>query len=110
MKASNRRGLAYILLLATWIAVFPPDSPQVQADPNAQVQSETIVVDTHAATRPFPHYWERMFGSRGPILSLRDSYRRDLRTVKHATAFEYIRFHAIFHDEVGVPPLERGSP
>ncbi len=36
------------------------------------------------------------------ILSLRDSYRRDLREVKQATGFEYIRFHAIFHDEVGV--------
>ncbi|MGC1580213.1 MAG: hypothetical protein WA766_01955, partial [Candidatus Acidiferrales bacterium] len=36
------------------------------------------------------------------ILSLRDSYRRDLREVKQATGFEYIRFHAIFHDEAGV--------
>ena len=26
----------------------------------------------------------------------------DLREVKDATGFEYIRFHAIFHDEVGV--------
>ncbi len=43
-----------------------------------------------------------MFGSGRAILSLRDSYRRDLRQVKQATGFEYIRFHAIFHDEVGV--------
>lgn len=43
-----------------------------------------------------------MFGSGRAILSLRDSYRRDLRLVKVATDFEYIRFHAIFHDEVGV--------
>ncbi len=43
-----------------------------------------------------------MFGSGRAILSLRESYRRDLRTVKDATDFEYIRFHAIFHDEVGV--------
>ena len=43
-----------------------------------------------------------MFGSGRAILSLRDSYRRDLREVKEATDFRYIRFHAIFHDEVGV--------
>ena len=43
-----------------------------------------------------------MFGSGRAILSLRDSYRRDLREVKQITGFEYVRFHAIFHDEVGV--------
>lgn len=43
-----------------------------------------------------------MFGSGRAILSLRDQYRRDLREVKDATGFQYIRFHAIFHDEVGL--------
>jgi len=43
-----------------------------------------------------------MFGSGRAILSLRESYRRDLREVKNATGFKYVRFHAIFHDEVGV--------
>src|SRR5260370_17343564 len=56
----------------------------------------------HAPTHPFPHYWERMFGSGRAILSLRDSYRRDLREVQKATGFEYVRFHAIFHDETGL--------
>jgi xylan 1,4-beta-xylosidase len=43
-----------------------------------------------------------MFGSGRAILSLRDSYRSDLREVKQATGFQYIRFHAIFDDETGV--------
>jgi xylan 1,4-beta-xylosidase len=43
-----------------------------------------------------------MFGSGRAILSLRDDYRRDLRAVKAITGFEYVRFHAIFHDEVGL--------
>jgi len=43
-----------------------------------------------------------MFGSGRAILSLRESYRRDLREVKQATGFEYVRFHAILHDEVGL--------
>ena len=65
-------------------------------------ESETIDVDPNAPSRPFPHFWEEMFGSGRAILSLRDSYRRDLREVKSVTDFEYVRFHAIFHDEVGV--------
>jgi xylan 1,4-beta-xylosidase len=67
-----------------------------------QAQDEKIVVNLQAPSHPFPHYWERMFGSGRAILSLRDSYRRDLREVENATGFEYIRFHAIFHDEVGL--------
>jgi len=67
-----------------------------------QVREETIRVNLQATSHPFPHYWEQMFGSGRAILSLRDSYRRDLREVKDATGFEYIRFHAIFHDEVGL--------
>jgi len=67
-----------------------------------QTSTDTVTVDAHAAGRPFPHFWERMFGSGRAILSLRDGYRRDLRDVKNITGLEYVRFHAIFHDEVGV--------
>ncbi len=67
-----------------------------------QVQDEKIEVNLQAPSHPFPHYWEQMFGSGRAILSLRDSYRRDLREVEKATGFGYIRFHAIFHDEVGL--------
>jgi xylan 1,4-beta-xylosidase len=75
---------------------------RAQVGTESAIQTETILVDTHAANRAFPHYWERMFGSGRASLSLRDSYRRDLRMVKDATGFEYVRFHAIFHDELGV--------
>jgi xylan 1,4-beta-xylosidase len=61
-----------------------------------------ITVDAAAPSHPFPHFWEHMFGSGRAILSLRQSYRDDLRSVKKITDFQYIRFHAIFDDEVGV--------
>lgn len=64
--------------------------------------ANVIEVDGSAPSHPFPHFWEQMFGSGRAILSLRDSYRRDLREVKQITDFRYVRFHAIFHDEVGV--------
>jgi xylan 1,4-beta-xylosidase len=66
-----------------------------------------LVIDAHAATTPFPHFWEQTFGSGRAILSLRQSYRDDLRTVKQATDFQSIRFHAIFHDEVGLYDPDR---
>jgi xylan 1,4-beta-xylosidase len=68
----------------------------------SQVLAETIEVDANAASHPFPHFWEKMFGSGRAILSLRESYRHDLRETKRITSFDYVRFHAIFHDEVGV--------
>ena len=73
----------------------------VQASP-AQVAPEEVAVDVVARGTPFPHYWEKMFGSGRAILSLRESYRRDLREMKRVTGFGYVRPHGIFLDEVGV--------
>jgi xylan 1,4-beta-xylosidase len=72
---------------------------------------EKIDIDAHAQTTPFPHFWEQMFGSGRAILTLRESYRNDLRAVKQVTDFRYVRFHAILHDEVGVyNEDEHGNP
>ena len=92
-----------MLQIVVWIAAaFPLEVAQAQGPAKSPFPAETIIVDTHAVSHAFPHYWERMFGSGRASLSLRESYRRDLRTVKDATGFEYIRFHAIFHDELGL--------
>jgi xylan 1,4-beta-xylosidase len=63
---------------------------------------ETIEIDAEAQAKPFPHFWEQMFGSGRAILSLRETYREDVRAVKKVADFRYVRFHAIFHDELGV--------
>jgi xylan 1,4-beta-xylosidase len=63
---------------------------------------EIITVDGNAPAHPLPHFWETMFGSGRAILTLRESYRSDLREVKEITDFEYVRFHAILLDDVGV--------
>ena len=34
----------------------------------AQVQKESVVVDSQAQSHPFPHFWEHMFGSGRAIL------------------------------------------
>jgi xylan 1,4-beta-xylosidase len=75
------------------------------AAPLAAQTREIITVDAGAPAQPFPHFWEHMFGSGRAVLSLRDSYREDLRTVRAATAVSYVRFHAVLHDEMGVYTL-----
>ena len=75
--------------------------------PLAAHSQERLTIDAHAATTPFPHFWEQTFGSGRAILSLRESYRKDLRTVKQATGFQSIRFHGIFMDEVGLYDPDR---
>lgn len=75
------------------------------------VAQETIDIDAQTPAKPFPHFWEQMFGSGRAILSLRESYRGDMRAVKKVADFKYVRFHAIFHDEVGVyNEDEHGNP
>ena len=81
----------FLLAPAAFVAGSTSDSPP------------TIVsVDTKAAGQPFPHFWERIFGSGRAPLALRDNYRQDLALVKAATGFEYVRFHSILHDDLGL--------
>jgi xylan 1,4-beta-xylosidase len=97
-----RRFLPGVALALLLVAVSFPTSQARQSANSSVLSSEILDIDAHAAARPFPHFWEEMFGSGRAILSLRENYRRDLREVKQATGLEYVRFHAIFHDEVGV--------
>src|SRR5271170_6566130 len=92
-----------IACLSTFLISLVAGGSTLQAEtPSGTQYSGVIQIDATAPARPFPHFWEKMFGSGRAILSLRDSYRHDLREVKQITGFEYVRFHAIFHDEVGV--------
>jgi len=83
------------------IALICACQPEILGQAGPASGAETIVIDTQAPAHPFPHYWEKMFGSGRAILSLRQSYRRDLKAVKRVTEFQYVRFHGIFDDDVG---------
>jgi xylan 1,4-beta-xylosidase len=93
-----KRFQSCVLSVIFLFAFVYPAAVQAQSAP----APETIEVNVNGPSHPFPHFWEQMFGSGRAILSLRDSYRTDLREVKSATDFKFIRFHAIFHDEVGL--------
>ena len=103
-----RSSVLAFILAAAWIAPFFLAQPLRSQN---QTPPEMVNVDLFAASHPFPHFWERMFGSGRAILSLRESYRRDLQDVQKITGLEYIRFHAILDDEVGVyDEDEHGAP
>jgi xylan 1,4-beta-xylosidase len=90
--------LGVTLLAVTLPASFAQQTPS----------SVTVVrVDSRAETTPFPHFWEQIFGSGRAILSLRQSYRDDIKTVKKVTDFQAVRFHGIFMDDVGLYDPDR---
>ncbi len=89
---------AFVVLCAfLFLATAHPAKSQKEHD-----STQTVRIDVNAPARPFPHFWEDMFGSGRAVLSLRDAYRQDLRGVRAITGFEYIRFHGIFDDDVGL--------
>lgn len=73
-----------------------------QPTPSTAASQEEITVNANAAAKPFPHFWEEMFGSGRAHLVMRADYQHDLRMVKRITDFRYVRFHAILDDENGV--------
>lgn len=103
MKVGMKTGIFFplLVLLAVAAVLGVPTLAQVQP----------VVIDASAPGTPFPHFWERMFGSGRAVLALRAAYQADLREVKGSTEFRYVRGHAILHDEVGVyDEDEHGKP
>ncbi len=94
MHRATLRSLAFALAGALCAGTFT-----AAAQTPAPIE---LTIDAHAPTTPFPHFWEKTFGSGRAILALRADYRQDLHTVKQATNFQSIRFHGIFDDEIGV--------
>src|SRR5579863_6229207 len=91
-----RRALPFFAAACFSLFIAHPNATHAQT-----TVAEAVEINPDAASHAFPHYWEKVFGSGRAILSLRDDYRHDLGEVKRITDFEYVRFHAIFHDEVG---------
>ena len=67
-------------------------------------QTQEIRIRANGPDHPFPHFWEQMYGSGRAVLALRDDYQaRSAQDEKETkTGIRYVRFHAIFHDEVGL--------
>lgn len=96
--------------LLAFLTMLLPATGMAQATASAS-DSVGIQVDAKAPGQPFPHFWEQMFGSGRAVLALRDDYRADLTAVRQATGFDYVRFHGILDDDVGLFQLGKsGQP
>jgi xylan 1,4-beta-xylosidase len=105
--------LRSLTVLGLVLAIAAPSIHSQETSPpsSSAPQTSTIHVDATSEGTPFPHFWEQIFGSGRAILSLREDYRDDLRTVKKTTGFQAVRFHGIFMDEVGLFDLDsNGKP
>ena len=89
--------LALLLVLARSGEVHAATGQAI--DPGA---AEHLLINAHARGRPFPHFWERMFGSGRAALVLRANYQRDLGIMRTSTDIAYVRFHGVLDRGVGL--------
>lgn len=99
--------------MKNWTALLPPRvhvfllltmlfMSAVGYSQSKSAEPQTIVIDASGATHPLPHFWEHMFGSGRAVLSMRLGYQNDLHQVKEVTGVQYIRFHGVLLDDMGV--------
>jgi xylan 1,4-beta-xylosidase len=106
MLCSYRKAAVAIAALVGFVAAVERAGAQSPAPPVIP-----IVIDGKAPAHPFPHFWEQMFGSGRAVLSLRASYRDDMREVKGVTDFRFVRFHGILDRGVGLYTVDgQGRP
>jgi xylan 1,4-beta-xylosidase len=99
-----------LLALMGLLIVMPAARVRATSAAPAAISNVHVNVDARSTGKPFPHFWEEMFGSGRAVLALRDDYRADLSQVKRATGFTYVRAHGILDDDVGVFRLDKGKP
>ena len=104
------RSLCKLLAVSSLLVILVPPVAAADAQPAARA-AVRIAIDGAAPAHAFPHFWEQMFGSGRAVLSLRASYRDDMRAVKAATGFRYVRFHGVLDRDVGVYTVDaQGRP
>lgn len=93
-----------VIVLASIVIVVshrPANAAEAGQSPEAG-EVEHLSIDARAPGRPFPHFWETLFGSGRAVLALRANYQRDLSAMRSATSIGYVRFHGLLDDDVGL--------
>jgi xylan 1,4-beta-xylosidase len=84
-------------------AVSPAQSPQ-----SPRNTPRTIELDLSRATTPVDRFFDLSVGSDYPGTLLRDDSQAQLKTAVDELGFRYIRFHAIFHDDLHTVVKQNG--
>lgn len=88
-------------------AAPPPQAPPPRAAPPGE---RTIRVDARGASTPRDRFAAFSIGSDYPGTLLREDSLAQLALVRRELGFEYVRFHAIFHDVLGTYRERGGEP
>ena len=102
------RAIAGMATAAGLLAVGACASGGPVADPGTAVR--VIVADASAETRPRDRMADLSVGSDYPGTLIREDSLAQLRIAREELGFRYIRFHAIFHDDMGVYREVDGRP
>lgn len=101
MKYTSVSFLSGVALLMSVAICF--QSGAVASSPSVSPADDTVIeIDATGQGRPFQHSWEQSFGSDRADMVLTESYLRNAETTKAATDFQYVRFHGIFADTMGI--------
>ncbi len=74
-----------------------------------QKPSRHIALDLENTSGPVDHFFDFSVGSDYPGTLIRPDSQAQLKTVVDELGFRYIRFHAIFHDVLGIVQVENGK-
>ena len=106
MRITVRRLMSAISGFSVTLS-FIATAAVAQSRADAASDRVSVTIQAKETGTPFPHFWEQIFGSGRAVLSLRQGYRDDVKTVKHVTDFQAVRFHGIFMDDVGLYDPDR---
>ena len=81
---SGKNSTRVALLFFGAVAVLVGGLFRAQTAAHSQTLAEAVEIDANAPSHAFPHFWEKMFGSERGIVTLRESYRNDLRETRVA--------------------------
>src|SRR4026209_275845 len=74
------------------------------------MSSINFFCDLAGKTTPLPHFWEHTVGSDHAPIALRADWQRQLRSCHKELGFQYVRFHGLLSDDMGVVvPQENGD-
>ena len=63
-----------------------------------------VTLDASSATEPFPHNWQRSFGSGHALLATRADWQQHLRRCVAELGLRGVRMHGVLDDDMSVTP------
>ena len=77
-------------------------APTQQLPDNDIILEPTVRIDSTQEGKGFSPYWKKLMCAGRAHEILRASWQEQLKTIQQKIGFEYIRFHGLFNDEMGV--------